>query len=373
MTALAGPVVEIHLGDGQSHAFHATWLRENSPDSDNTDPITGHRLQVAAFLPADLTVVDLVQRDGHVHLRFNDGHACAYPLAALQAAVEQLYPSELIGARELWGQLDPLPWHDLGELQSNPENILAFLGDVARTGLALVRGLPIEDDGLLRLTDLLGHIRWTNSGGIADVKSIAEAYDLSMTPRGLEPHVDNPYRIPQPGYTMLHCLRNDAEGGESILIDGFHVAEQLRAERPDLFEVLCNVPVVFRYADEQAILENVVPFIETWPDGRLKQTRFHGRADRTPAVAPDILERFYEARRAYAKLIWSDANQLRFKLAPGEMYFADNFRLFHGRQPFTLESGVRHMRQGYLDRDVVSSRQKTLLRDITAKPWKPRA
>jgi len=30
------------------------------------------------------------------------------------------------------------------------------------------------------------------------------------------------------------------------------------------------------------------------------------------------------------------------------------------------------MQQAYIDRDVVSSRQKTLLRDIRSKPWKAR-
>ena len=38
MTAAAGSVVEIGLTNGETHAFHATWLRENSPDEDNTDP-----------------------------------------------------------------------------------------------------------------------------------------------------------------------------------------------------------------------------------------------------------------------------------------------------------------------------------------------
>lgn len=359
--------------EGTPRDFHALWLRENSRSEDFRDPITGHKLQDAAALPLDLHIVEASERTGEVDLRFSDGHRASYSTAALQEARDHLFPQELVGEKTLWSaSLDPLPWHELASLRADPQNLLAFLADIACFGFGLVRGVPIAPDGMKQVTDLIGYLRWTNSGGIADVKSMAEAYDLSMTPRGLEPHVDNPYRLPQPGYTLLHCLENDAEGGESILIDGFYVAEHIRNERPDFFEVLSSVPVTFRYVDEQAILEHTSPFIDLWPDGSLKQTRFHGRADQVVAADPELLDAFYEARRMYAGLIASDEIQLLFKLKPGEMYFADNFRLFHGRAPFRLETGTRHMRQAYMDRDVVSSRQKTLLRNIDAKPWQPR-
>ncbi len=368
-----GTQLRLTSPDGFCHDFHALWLRENSTDESFRDPITGHKLQDAAQLPLDLSIVEAVQEDDVVDIRFSDGHRCRYGYAALREAGETPFPPELVGDKQVWkADLAPLPWHDLADLQSGPDRVLAFLGDIARLGFALVRGLPVELDGMAEMTKLIGFLRWTNSGGIADVKSIARAYDLSMTPRALEPHVDNPYRLPQPGYTLLYCLRNDAEGGESILVDGFCIAEHIRRERPDLFDALTRVPVVFRYVDEQAILEHASPFIDLWPDGSLKQTRFHGRADQVAAVDPGLLDVFYEARRLYAGMIASDDIRLRFKLEPGEMYFADNYRLFHGREPFRLESGERYMRQAYMDRDVVSSRQKTLLRDIHAQPWRPR-
>lgn len=157
-----------------------------------------------------------------------------------------------------------------------------------------------------------------------------------------------------------------------MLIDGFRVAEIIREEDEELFDALSTIPVIYRYQDDQAILEYTAPFIDVWPDGTIKQTRFHGRCDQVVATDPALLDVFYRARRRYAELIWSDEMQLVFKLRPGDMYFADNFRLFHGRKPFELRTGERHMRQAYMDRDVISSRQKTLMRDITSMPWQPR-
>jgi hypothetical protein len=49
---------------------------------------------------------------------------------------------------------------------------------------------------------------------------------------------------------------------------------------------------------------------------------------------------------------------VRLKLDAGDMLIMDNYRLLHGRTAFQLEGGVRHMRQGYLDRDSVGSRQR---------------
>jgi gamma-butyrobetaine dioxygenase len=320
-------------------------------------------------------VVGVIERDDALDLEFSDGHRSSYSLSRLKRAALQPATQELIGEKILWdGSLAPLPWYEQADLEANPRRLLELLTDIAKLGFALVRGIPAEHNGMARFIDLIGYMRVTNNGGIEDIKALgkAEVYDLSMTPRALEPHCDNPYRVPQPGYTLLHCLRNDAEGGDSALIDGLYVADRMRRERPELFEALCTVPVVFRYADDQAILEHTCPFIDVARDGTIRHTRFHGRCDQVIATDPDILTTFYEARRMYSKLIMSDATQVQFKLSPGEMFMVDNHRLFHARKGFRLETGMRHMQQAYIDRDVVSSRQKTLLRNIDAKPLKSR-
>jgi len=370
-----GARVRVSFAGGFAHDFHPFWLRESSTHPEYRDPNTGHKLLDAEDIPLDVTVRSVVERSGELDIEFSDGHRATYSLQRLQSAALHPATQELIGAKVRWNaSLAPLPWYEQAELESRPERLLALLNDIASLGFALVRGVPAVPDGLARFIDLIGYMRITNNGGIEDIKALPseKVYDLSMTPRALEPHCDNPYRVPQPGYTLLHCLRNDAAGGESALIDGLYVADKIRTERPDLFDALAMVPIVFRYADDQAILENTTPFIDVLPDGTIGHTRFHGRCDQVTAVDPATLARFYEARRMYARLIMSDATQLQFKLQPGEMFMVDNYRLFHARKGFRLESGTRHMQQAYIDRDVVSSRQKTLLRNIDAKPWRSR-
>lgn len=44
---------------------------------------------------------------------------------------------------------------------------------------------------------------------------------------------------------FLHCIEQAAEGGESEVVDGFHMAEQLRRDEPEAFALLTTLPVDF--------------------------------------------------------------------------------------------------------------------------------
>ena len=208
--------------------LHPVWLRERLPDASVIDPKTGQRLEEAAETPNDLRIT-AAQIDGLIV--FSDGFETRLPAAWLATAIGTSTPSHHVH----WdGTLDPadFPSADLATVRSDPAALSALLRGLDAYGFAVVRGVPIEMDGAIDLADLMGPIRITNWGGIADVKAIPNAYDLTMTPRHLEPHSDNPYRDPVPGYILLHCLVNDADGGDSTLIDGYHAAAILRRDNP---------------------------------------------------------------------------------------------------------------------------------------------
>lgn len=374
MTGKALPKIEeVHLDDGivtlmwtDGHVqqLHSLWLREQAPDPESRDPQSGQRLLDAWSLPLDLKVEEATPlwEDG-LELRFSDGHLTLYPLAALREArgSDSSLEGLLAPGQEAWKVADaPRAEADLAELEACPASLLAALEALHNTGFLLVRGLPVEMDGLERFACLLGPLRETNWGRIADVRALPQAFDLTMTARALEPHADNPYREPVPGYVLLHCLVNSADGGDSTITDGFAAALELRARDPEGFETLIRTRPTFRYQDEDTLLENEGPLVELDAGGRLKQVRLSNRTDRIPPLAPEILERYYRARRAFTGIVNDPAFQLRFKLRPGEMLVMDNYRLLHGRTAYRPGSGERHMRQGYMDRDVVASRRKIL-------------
>jgi gamma-butyrobetaine dioxygenase len=352
--------------DGFSHRFHPLWLRERSFEESNKDATTGHRVVEVALFPVDLSLVEATEKNGRIDLAFADGHHCSYALDDLRNEARHPLPDDLVGAKQLWdAKLDKWPHHEASALIADDCALLALIDDLARLGFALIGGLGTGVDDLKRMTSRIGRLRATNWGTIADVKNIAEAYDdLSMTGRALEPHVDNPYRLPGPGYIFLHCLESSAEGGESLIVDGFHVARMVEARNRSAFETLATTPVGFHYADCDAILDHAGPLIELGPDGELHRVRFHNRAEQVPAYSLERLASYYEARRIMAEEVWSQANTLRFTLRPGDVYVVDNYRLLHGRTEIQLATGNRHMRQCYMDRDMISSRQKVLRRQF---------
>ena len=80
-----------------------------------------------------------------------------------------------------------------------------------------------------------GEVRTTGWGTVFDVRAVADANSVAYTNLPLVTHTDEAYRDPAPPSSSQHFLLADAEGGETTLVDGFKVAADLRAERPDLF------------------------------------------------------------------------------------------------------------------------------------------
>ncbi|WP_043532167.1 2-trimethylaminoethylphosphonate dioxygenase [Litchfieldella xinjiangensis] len=346
--------------NGVEREFAALWLRERAPDEATLDKLTGQRLIEAAQLPLDLTITQASVGVDTLQLDFSDGHSTQFTLSELLSD-DKPTRQELTDDLQLWdASLDTLPEANFGAALESDAALLAMLDDLRRFGFVRVVGVPCEEDGMQALIDRIGPLRRTNWGGIADVKSVAQAYDLTMTQRGLEPHTDNPYRDPIPGYIWLHCLTNAAEGGDSTLTDGFMAAQRLRQESPEAFECLTQLSPAFRYVDATTHLESEGPLIELDSHGRLARVRYSNRTERMTAYDPDTLERYYAARKRFYQLITSDALTVQLKLSPGEMLIMDNYRLLHGRTAFQLEGGIRHMRQGYVDRDSTASRHQVL-------------
>ncbi|MGQ7249733.1 2-trimethylaminoethylphosphonate dioxygenase [Halomonas sp. V046] len=338
--------------------LEALWLRERAPDANTLDPQTGQRLIEAAELPLDLAVTDATRDGDRLALTFSDGHRACYSLTAL---IAETRANDEHAGLTLWdATLDEVPHSDFTAALDDDTALLDLLERLHRFGFVKVTGVPATEDGMQALIHRIGPLRRTNWGGIADVKSVANAYDLTMTQRGLEPHTDNPYRDPIPGYIWLHCLSNAASGGDSTLVDGFQAAECLRRDAPDAFTCLTQVAPGFRYHDDTTRLESEGPLIELDSRGHIARVRFSNRTERVPALEGETLKRYYAARQAFYRLISGDALTLHLKLEPGQMLIMDNYRLLHGRSAFQLDGGVRHMRQGYVDRDSTASRRLLL-------------
>jgi gamma-butyrobetaine dioxygenase len=226
----------------------------------------------------------------------------------------------------------------------------------------IFEGVPTAPGTVLKVASMFGFTRETNFGALFDVRSTPDATDLAYTSVSLDPHTDNPYRAPVPGIQLLHCLVNETSGGLSTLVDGFAVAEALRAGHPQAFEVLTRTPVRFRYVDADTELTASAPPIELDVTGALKSVHFSPRLDLVPLFSAERLEAYFRARRLFDHRLRAPDFQIRFLLKSGDLVMFDNCRLLHGRTGFDPGEGLRHLQGCYIDADGPRSLYRVLRR-----------
>jgi gamma-butyrobetaine dioxygenase len=243
-----------------------------------------------------------------------------------------------------------------GDVRAHQVERLRWLKAIRRYGFARLTGAPTTPGAPLEVASLFGYVRETNYGRLFDVRAEIDPTNLAYTNLGLQAHTDNPYRDPAPGLQILACLENTAEGGESIVVDGFKVAERLLAEWPRGFDLLSRYCARFEYAGSEGVkLRSKRPIIELGPDGELIAVRFNNRSAAPFTDVPyDDMADFYAAYRRMSELIEDPALALRFRLAPGDLFIVDNLRVLHARTAIT--SGGRRWLQGcYADKDGLLS------------------
>jgi gamma-butyrobetaine dioxygenase len=237
---------------------------------------------------------------------------------------------------------DPLPAGDHAAVIRDNTALLDWLRHVERLGFALLHGVPPTPGAVCDVVGLFGYVRETNYGRLFDVVSVEEPMNLAFTAMALGNHTDNPYRDPVPQLQLLHCLEAAGEGGESIVVDGFAVAERLRREAPAEFDLLTKTKVPFRYLEPGSVdLRHEAPLVELDAGGDLRTVRYNSRSTGPIDLDPDDVPAFYAAHRRFGRLLHDPAMTVGFKLRPGDLFIVDNRRVLHGRRGFG--GGRRHL------------------------------
>ena len=359
----------VERSNGEHIGIHPLWLRERCRDAQSMDPQTGQRLHDPSDLDLNLHYVSLsAQAPGRLHVRFSDGHEANFAEDEIlrEAAMA---PGDYGGPTPvLWdGKLKDLP---RAQWQARPDDgqVAAWLDAFLRYGFIIFRGVPTDLEHVRKVASAFGWPRETNFGVTFEVRSKpgAEAIDLAYTPMKLDPHTDNPYRSPVPGVQLLHCVANETTGGLSTLVDGFAVAEALRARDPEAFRILSTTLVRFLFRDKDTEMMSSAPLIELDAGGNVRVIRFSPRLDFVPLLPPAALSAYYRARQLFGQMLRSNAFEVRFLLNKGDLVMFDNCRLLHGRTGFDPQEGLRHLQGCYIDIDGPRSKYRVLQRTLPA-------
>ena len=224
--------------------------------------------------------------------------------------------------------------------------------------------MPAKDGEVIKFAEKIGFIRETNFAKLFNVRSQKQPNDLAYTSIELESHTDNPYRKPVPSIQFLFCIENSCKGGDSTVVDGFKVAEDLKKENPQAFNILVNTLINYKFEDNDAILEKTGKIIKLSARGELKQIKYSNRLDFVFYDEPKVLEEFYAAKRVMHQMINSDKYILQFHLEPGNLLIMNNYRTLHGRRSYNTSEGSRWLQGLYIDHDSAESKYKLLSKEV---------
>lgn len=174
-------------------------------------------------------------------------------------------------------------------------------------------------------------------------------------------HTDLPTRELQPGLQFLHCLHNEAEGGESIFVDGFHIARTLEVERPKIYELLTTLKWPFSNRTDYRDYRWTSPLIELDRDGNLSEVRINTFLQAPITTMPHhMVPAAYEAKHALLNAALEDRFRVYHMMKAGEMIVFDNRRILHARTEFFPQTGRRKLQGCYMDRDEPKSALRML-------------
>jgi gamma-butyrobetaine dioxygenase len=359
--------VAIEWADGRISPFHHVWLRDNCPCPKCVYNVTREQVFEIVDASEDLKPVAAhIDTDGCLRIDWQDGHLSRFDPGWLRAhAYDDDSRAERLAGKlkpYLWRSDLQLPVFDYSALMNDNAALLQWMIAIRDIGLTQVRGVPTEPGSLKLIAQRISFIRESNFGVLFNVRSKADADSNAYTAFNLPLHTDLPTRELQPGLQFLHCLVNDAEGGESIFVDGFAIADALRGEDPASFQALCEIPVEFRNKDRHSDYRCLASIIALDALGRVAEIRMANFLRGAFDTSEEQMPRLYRAYRRFIAMTREPRFRLMQRLNPGELWCFDNRRTLHARNAFDPATGARHFQGCYIDRDELLSRILVLQR-----------
>lgn len=364
-----GGQVRLGWSDGVEARFHASWLRNACRCETCGDTRSGLRWTSFAEVPRapGLRRIVVVDQGGRLAIAWHDGHessfdagwlrGCAYDLPetfAARRAVPRLWRANLT---ERLATFPHAAFREGGDAA-----LFDLLQALCDDGIVRLRGAPVRPEATAEIAARLGPIRETSYGLVQDLISKPDPKVAGQTARAQVPHTDEPFRYSPPGILLFHCLAAAGVGaGASLMVDGFRIAEDMRAEAPDAFEVLATRQVSFeRHHPGEVALQAEARVFSRDGTGRVCGVRFNDRCIGPQTSAFHLMPGLLDALGDLSRRLQDPANQARIPLEPGDVLIFDNQRVLHGRTAFEQSAGARRLRSCHVDRDGVHSRYRTL-------------
>ena len=355
--------IKIIWSDGEESKFNYLWLRDNCPTAH--DKNSNHRMFNILEVSQNINPKNYnVSSDGKLEIEWSEGDHTSYydPKWLRENCYTIKNKKKYISPYKLWDSsleknLETIQIeHD--EIINSEAGLIKWLELLHYTGIAIVKNAPVEKNSGLKVLNRISHTRETFFKTPFEVINIPKPNNSAYTAHALRNHMDLPWFENPPGYQFLHCLVNSAKGGDSSAVDAFAVADYLRNNEKDVFDILVNTPLKFRDKDytQEAIRSVHGTAISLTKDGDYNDIRYSIATLDALDCHPDQMDSVYKAHHRFGNLLHDPKFQINFRLEPGDIFSFNNRRLLHGRTEFDPNSGHRHLQGYYMDRDEIIGR-----------------
>jgi alpha-ketoglutarate-dependent taurine dioxygenase len=333
--------------------FHYSWLRDRCLSNQSRHPDSWEKLVYLSDCTSPPEPLSVVEEDEKLIIEWNEkpSHRSIFPISWLMRHAYDAQPQSSSENVLLWDKayLESKPVEKLDAYSTNTQ---LWISQFLSLGFVILKNIKTEN--LDSFLSSIGPIRDTEYGRIV---TATVGKGLSSTVKALPPHNDLTYCSGHRLVQFIYCAENHATGGESLVVDGFRVAQQFRQDYPEYFQILVETPLNFwRVQQEhQYFFNSKQTIIELDRENNFTAIRF-SQKNCMPNLPFEKVESFYQAYTAFSRYMNNLDYRYCFRLQPGECLLMQNFRILHGRSAFDPNSGSREMRVGYVDWDYFLGR-----------------
>lgn len=343
------------------------WLRDHCRCKECYNQETFQRTLSILDIPDDVKPASFELTDRKLKVLWMDDHLSTYDLdfifqsqfEVLKENLRQEHARPVLWDRDLISLCPEYCRVTLSELICEDAAIAKVVKSLVAYGFAFIQKVPANQQSTEMAIKRIFSIHKTLFGEMWTFSDQMDHGDTAYTKSYLGPHTDNTYFSDASGLQILHCIQFNGSGGETMLIDGFKAAEQLKLKDTAAFERLCSYPLTAEYMEEGKHHTHCAPVIKlNIITGEVEQLRFN-TYDRAVlnTVPQKQMPQFYKDYKRLAAEINNETMAWQFQLTPGTVMIFDNWRVLHGRMAY---SGKRVMTGCYVSRTEYQSVARTL-------------
>jgi len=336
------------------------WIRDHGEDEASFDAATKQRrvyaidgAEPAAAIEASLATV---QDQDVVQLTWSEPPETTW--ISCETLVELITPRP-VRARTAWDTPTKVAITKLAvaDVLASDVALRSWLDDIDAYGVGVLTDFAGGHDEVAALAGRIGYPRSSIFGTTWDLASDIDHHDdTAYTQSFLAPHTDGTYCHDAPGLQIFCCIERSGAGGESIVVDGLAIAETLRTEHAEHFDLLTQVNVPAHYIEPGVELRASRPPLRLDEHGDLLQLSMNNY-DRSPLLLPaEEMDAFYVAYGRLHELANDPGRWLSIRLEAGDVLINDNWRVLHGRHEYR---GARRFVGCYLNHEDFESRLRT--------------